>query len=239
MEYRERTYRQRISTPDLVLFTVRVGQTDLMISASRDLTGPSLQAVYKYRRQLERYIESHPTFLNSLIPLEKEDLAPPIVRDMLEAAEQAGVGPMAAVAGAMAERVGRDLLPLSENIIIENGGDIFIRMDRDVRIGLFAGTSPLSDRISLNIRPEQTPLGICTSSGTVGPSLSLGRADAVTVLSTSAALADAAATSIGNLVQNKATIKKGLDRAQQITGVLGVVIVVADSMGAWGEVELD
>jgi ApbE superfamily uncharacterized protein (UPF0280 family) len=238
MDYRERTYRRRTSTPDLVSFSVQVGQTDLMISASRDLTEPALQSVHKYRRQLEAYIESRPDFLKSLIPLTKDNLAPPIARDMLEASERAGVGPMAAVAGAMAERVGLDLMPLSGNIMVENGGDIFIGMDREVRVGLFAGTSPLSDRIALKIRPEQTPLGVCTSSGTVGPSLSLGRADAVTVISKSAALADAAASSIGNLVQNSSTIRNGIERAKAIPGVLGVVIIVADRMGAWGEVEL-
>ena len=238
MEYRERTYRRRTSTPGLVSFSIQVGQTDLMISASRDLTEPAFQAVHWYRRQIESYIESRPDFLKSLIPLSNDNLAPPIVRDMLDAADRAGVGPMAAVAGAMAERVGRDLLPLSCNIMVENGGDIFIGMDLEVRVGLFAGTSPLSDRIALRILPEQTPLGICTSSGTVGPSLSLGRADAVTVISKSAALADAAASSIGNLVQNPATIGNGIERAKEIDGVLGVVIIVGDRMGAWGEVEL-
>ncbi len=238
MEYRERTYRRRTSTPGLVSFSIQVGQTDLMISASCDLTEPALQAVHHYRRQIESYIESCPDFLKSLIPLMKDNMAPPIVRDMLDAADRAGVGPMAAVAGAMAERVGRDLLTLSGNIMVENGGDIFIGMDREVRVGLFAGTSPLSDRIALRIRPEQTPLGICTSSGTVGPSLSLGRADAVTVISKSAALADAAASSIGNLVQNATTIGNGIERAKEIAGVLGVVIIVGDRMGAWGEVEL-
>ncbi len=238
MEYRERTYRRRTSTPGLVSFSVQVGQTDLMISAFRDLTEPALQSVHRHRRQIEAYIGAHPDFLKSLIPLMKDDLAPPIVRDMLEAAEQAGVGPMAAVAGAVAERVGCDLMPLSGSIMVENGGDIFLGMDREVRVGLFAGTSPLSNRISLRIRPEQTPLGVCTSSGTVGPSLSLGRADAVTVISRSAALADAAASSIGNLVQNAASIRNGIDRAKEIAGVLGVVIIVGNRMGAWGEVEL-
>ncbi len=238
MEYRERTYRRRTSTQGLLSFSIQVGQTDLMISASRDLTGLTLQAVHQYRRQIESYIESRPDFLKSLIPLSNDNLAPPIVRDMLDAADRAGVGPMAAVAGAMAERVGRDLMPLSGNIMVENGGDIFIMMDREVRVGLFAGASPLSDRIALRIRPEQTPLGVCTSSGTVGPSLSLGRADAVTVISKSTALADAAASSIGNLVQNAASIRNGIERAKEIAGVLGVVIIVGDRMGAWGEVEL-
>jgi ApbE superfamily uncharacterized protein (UPF0280 family) len=92
-------------------FSVQRRQTDRMISASRDLTEPALQSVHKYRRQLEAYIESRPDFLKSLIPLTKDNLAPPIARDMLEASERAGVGPLAAVAGAVAERGGLDRMP--------------------------------------------------------------------------------------------------------------------------------
>jgi ApbE superfamily uncharacterized protein (UPF0280 family) len=237
-EYQERTYRRQAKTPGLVSFAVQVAQTDLLISAERDLTENARRAVYTLRRQLEGYIESRPSFLKSLIPIGKDVLAPPIVQDMLEASERAGVGPMASVAGAVAERVGVELLGFSRSVIVENGGDIFLQVDREVRVGLFAGESPLSGRISLRIPPEKTPLGICTSSATVGPSLSLGRADAVTVISRSAALADAAATAIGNRVQNTAAIGEALKRGQEITGVLGILIIVGEKMGAWGEVEI-
>jgi len=238
MEYRERTYREQTSTAGLVSFSVRVAETDLLIRADSDLTKEARHAVYRYRRSLEQYIEYHPAFLKSLISLQKDDLAPSVVRDMLEAAERAGVGPMASVAGAIAERVGADLLTLSRNVIVENGGDIFLQVDREIRIGLFAGHSPLSGRISLIIRPEKTPLGVCTSSGTVGPSLSLGRADAVTVMSRSTALADAAATSVGNLVKTPSQIELGLKRAREIPGVLGVLIIAEDRMGVWGDLEI-
>jgi len=238
MEYRERTYRKQISTPGLISFSVQVAETDLLISTDTDLTEDARRAVYRYRRHVEQYIEFHPSFLKSLIPLGKDDLAPPIVRDMLEASERAGVGPMASVAGAIAERVGSSLLNSSVNVIIENGGDIFLKVDREVRVGLFAGQSKLSGRISLRIQPDKTPLGICTSSGTVGHSLSLGRADAVTVISKSTALADAAATSIGNLVKAPSSIENGLKRAREIRGVLGVIVVIDDRMGAWGDLEI-
>jgi hypothetical protein len=238
MEYRERTYRKQTSTAGLVSFSVQVAETDLLIRADSDLAKEAKHAVYRYRRFLEQYIEYHPAFLKSLIPLQKDDLAPALVRDMLEAAERAGVGPMASVAGAIAERVGTDLLTLSRNVIVENGGDIFLQVDREIRIGLFAGRSPLSGRISLRIRPEKTPLGVCTSSGTVGPSLSLGRADAVTVMARSTALADAAATSVGNLVKTPSQIELGLKLAREIPGVLGVLIIAEDRMGVWGDLEI-
>jgi ApbE superfamily uncharacterized protein (UPF0280 family) len=105
-------------------------------------------------------------------------------------------------------------------------------------MGIFAGSSVLSEKLALRIRPEQTPLGVCTSSGTVGPSLSFGRADAVTVVSPSGAVADAAATRIGNQVKRRGDINRALAVAPEIEGVLGAVIIMGDRVGAWGEVEL-
>jgi ApbE superfamily uncharacterized protein (UPF0280 family) len=158
---------------------------------------------------------------------------------MLQASRLAGGGPMAAVAGAMAEFVGKNLLKHSLNVIIENGGDLYLKATRALNIAVFAGKSPLSYRVALKIRPEDTPLGICTSSATVGHSLSLGIADAVCVKAKSAALADAAATAIGNTVQNQREIKKALEAGRKIQGVLGVLIIVEKSMGVIGNMELN
>lgn len=145
---------------------------------------------------------------------------------------------MAAVAGAMAESVGRDLLPESPEVIVENGGDIFLLSEKEVRVGIFAHTSPLSFRVGLRISAARQGWGVCTSSGTVGPSLSLGRADAVCILSPSAALADAAATAVGNLVRSPSDVSRGLEKAQTIPGLTGVVIIIGDKLGAWGGVQL-
>ncbi|MGD8315600.1 MAG: UPF0280 family protein, partial [Syntrophobacterales bacterium] len=161
-----------------------------------------------------------------------------MVREMLAAGQRCGTGPMAAVAGAIAEQVGLALLSESNEVVVENGGDCFIKMDSPLQVSVFAGQAELSNRVALRIYPEKTPLGVCTSSGTVGHSLSLGRADAVTVLGSSAALADAAATMTCNQVQNAKDIQRSLDFAQQIEGVTGVVIIVGDQIGAWGDVEL-
>ena len=141
---------------------------------------------------------------------------------------------MASVAGAIAEHVGKDLLKTSANVMVENGGDIYLNVKDNVSIGIFAGDSPLTGKIALSIAAKETPLGICTSSGTVGHSLSFGIADAVCIKSNSAALADAAATSVGNLIKKKSDIKKGLERAMAIQGVLGVLIITGNTLAIQG-----
>lgn len=236
--YEERTYRRRMVAQGLISFPVIVKETDLLIQAQRDLRGLAHAAVLNYRYQLEQYIHQHPEFFHSLIPVAFDEFAPPIVKDMIRAARTAGVGPMAAVAGAMAEFVGRQLLPDSPEVIVENGGDIFLRSLREFKAGIFAGSSSLSLRIGLRVPPADQGLGVCTSSGTVGPSLSFGRADAVCVIAPSASLADAAATAVGNRVKSAQDLSTGLETAQAIAGLTGVVIIIGEKMGVWGKVEL-
>jgi hypothetical protein len=238
MNYEPRTYRTRMARPGLVGFRVAVRETDLWVLAERDLTREIRQAVLQERRQLEAYIAAHPGFLPALSPWPEDPFAPPVVREMIGAAQKTGVGPMAAVAGALAERVGRALDALSAEIIVENGGDLYLKVASPATISLFAGRSPLSHRVGLKIDPEMSPLGVCTSSGTVGHSLSFGRADAACVLAPSAALADAAATALGNLVQDAGSIAAALDWAAQAPELLGAVVIVGDKLGAWGRVEL-
>ena len=236
--YEPRVYRHWVKDKDLVSFNVVVKETDLYIRASSDLEPEALKLVMKYRNMLERYIEQHPSFLTSLEPVAVADDAPAIVSEMAEAARKAGVGPMAAVAGAIAEFVGRELLALSPEVIIENGGDIYIKSLKKRLIGIYAGQSPLTGKIALEINGEETPLGICTSSGTVGHSLSFGKADAAIVLSRSATLADAAATAIGNIIVQPGDIPLGIELARSIDGVSGVIIIKDDKMGLWGEVKI-
>lgn len=237
-DYRCRSYRNWVIKNNLTGFNVTVRETDLFILADSNLTSIALSSVHRLRSSLESYITAHSPFLTSLNPLPYDEWAPEIVRDMLRASATAKVGPMAAVAGAMAEQVGRDLLRHTRNVIVENGGDIYLKSHDDVHIGLFAGSSPLSGRVSIRIRKEEMPLGVCTSSGTVGHSLSFGRTDACCVKSASVALADAAATAVGNIVQSKRDIQNGLKVGMNIDGVLGIVIVIGDQMGAVGDIEL-
>ena len=237
-EYRERRYRHQIQHERLVPFEVTVQETDLLILAESDLAELTEEIIYKVRGPLEGYIGQHPEFLHAMTPLAYDRLAPLVVREMLGAAQECGTGPMAAVAGAIAEQVGLALLKESSEVVVENGGDCFIKVNSPLQISIFAGHSGLSNKVALKVYPEKTPVGVCTSSGTVGHSFSLGRADAVTVISPSAALADAAATMICNLVKSKNDIRQAITFAQQIEGILGAIIIVEDDIGAWGEVEL-
>jgi ApbE superfamily uncharacterized protein (UPF0280 family) len=157
---------------------------------------------------------------------------------MIEAGRQTGVGPMAAVAGAVAEYVGRELLTFSPEIIVENGGDIFLKILRQRTVGIYAGDSPLTGKIGLEINPRETPLGVCTSSGTVGHSLSFGKADAAVIIAASATLADAAATAIGNRVNRPEDVAGAIQFGKGINGLKGIVIIIGESVGAWGDVKL-
>jgi len=236
--YQPRTYRCWIKDDDLVSFNATIKETDLYIRAASNLEAEALKSVIKHRTPLEEYIKRHPFFLHSLEPCSVENDAPAIVRVMARAAQIAGVGPMAAVAGAIAEAVGEDLLVCTPEVVVENGGDVFTKISRTRLIGVYAGGSSFTGKIALEISPEETPLGVCTSSGTVGHSLSHGAADAVIVLSRSTALADAAATAIGNRVKSADDIDVAIGQAQAIDGLAGVVIIKDDKMGMWGSVKL-
>jgi len=220
-------------------FQVKYRETDLWIRARTNLEREAMQVVLSCRLQLEQYIASHTDFLRSLEPTPDDPLAPPVVRLMLRAAAAAGVGPMASVAGAIAQTVGVSLEPLSDSVIVENGGDCYLHMQQETVVGIFAGPdSPFTGKIAVKLGPERFPIGICTSSGTVGHSLSFGKADAVTIISPDAALADAAATRLGNMVKTQADIDRALELAPLIPSIEAVLILIKDKMGIWGNVEV-
>lgn len=235
-----RFYRvQHSSRRGWVSFEVCYRETDLWIRARRDLSREGLEAVLNVRRQLEAYIGAHPEFLSALSPLGADPIAPDVVRRMLAAASAAGVGPMASVAGAVAQAVGEALKPFSTEIIVENGGDCYFDPGEPVQVGLYAGPgSPFSGTLGFRLEAERFPLGVCTSSATVGHSLSFGKADAVVVMARDTALADAAATAAGNVVQSGRDVQNALELAKSIPGVEAAVIVIGKHLGAIGEVEL-
>ena len=237
-QYRERKYRHKIRHERLVSFEVVVKETDLLILADSNLSALAEEVIYRVRGPLEGYIARRPEFLHAMAPLPYDQFAPQVVKKMLLAAQDCGSGPMAAVAGAIAEQVGLALLEQSSEVVVENGGDCFVKVSTPLQVSIFAGQSKLSERLAIQIQPEKTPLGLCTSSGTVGHSLSLGRADAVTVLASSTAVADAAATMICNQVQSEKDIHQALGFSREFDSISGVVIIVGDQVGAWGDVEL-
>ncbi len=238
--YRARSYRNQVEAPGLVSFSVTVRETDLYITASKKLSEQAVNLVLQARSHLETFIASHPDFLSSLTPLPEDLTAPAIIKKMISAGRTASVGPMAAVAGAIAEFVGQGLLKSGvEEVVVENGGDIFLARRQDCLIKIFAGESVLTNKIGLRINSGQMPLGICTSSGTVGHSLSMGNADSATVVAPSTALADAAATALGNLINDENDIEPALEAARSISGIHGAVLIHGDRLGAWGNISLE
>jgi ApbE superfamily uncharacterized protein (UPF0280 family) len=240
--YVNRTYRNNVAK-GLISFRTCIRETDLFICVDEEsFRNELVQRVEKkimvLRYDLENYIERDPDFKLTLNPHLILPGAPAIAQAMAAAANTAGVGPMAAVAGAFAEFVGRDLMEVCNDVIVENGGDIFMSSTQNRLAGVFAGDSLFTGQIAIEIPAATMPLGICTSSGTVGPSLSLGKADTAIIISGSTALADAAASAAGNVVQTKKDVKNGVEVAKAIPGVLGAVIIKGDQLAAWGEFKI-
>ncbi len=236
--FEERFYRKISKPDDLVCYEVQYKETDLFCCTRENFHGLIMGKVLFYRNQLEEYIKLRPEFRDSLVPVGDDPFAPRIAREMMEASRLIGVGPMATVAGAIAEFIGRDIAPLSEEYIIENGGDIFLRTDVERVIAVYAEDSPFSERIGVSIKPHDRPYGVCTSSGTVGHSLSFGEADAVCVIGRSALFTDGLATWLGNIVKKKDDITTAIERGKVFPGVLGILIIFGESLGVWGDVEI-
>jgi uncharacterized protein len=232
-----------------------ISETDILLST--DLTEHELpNFIHKQRSELKSYIRKNPDFLTSYEPvhvgnfLDKISLTensnisseiPIIVNLMARAGRRAEVGPMAAVAGSISQlSMGFMIENSSKFTIVDNGGDIAIKTDRDVVVGLYAGESSLSGEIGFKIKSKKTPMGICTSSGTVGHSISFGRSDSVTVFADEASIADALATSIANEAVGKKdhdAVQNSLEKADDFKkSMRGVMVVVGESAGTLGKI---
>jgi len=238
-------------------FVVTSGESDLWLGynfnngVSGSLCDPARLreaaqlALESARADIVGYAGKHPTFLTSLEPLPADPVAPPVVAAMLIAGLAAGVGPMAAVAGAVAEAVGSSLYSdfgLDE-IIVENGGDLWIYARNPLWVQVYAGLSSLSEKVAVEVSGGK-PFGLACSSGTVGPSLSFGKADAAVVLAENAALADAWATALGNRIHNtgdlESTVANVVESAAKAstTSQFGALAILGDRMAAAGAIRL-
>ncbi len=233
-EYQPRWYRHCCAESKLKQFFVQYRESDLCVRAETDLSSPAYDALTRIRQELETCIASHPEFARSLIPVAVRAEAPDIVKIMARAAIKTGVGPMAAVAGAVNQLIARELSCFSDTLIIENGGDVYVRSPEPVIAAVYAGNSPLSMKIGLKVDARHG-VGICTSSGTVGHSLSFGKADAVTVIAEDCALADAAATAIGNRVNEIDDLDPAIATGQSIESIDGVIVIMGARIAAWGK----
>ncbi len=238
-----RHYRAMHEGANLKYYKINILESDLAIgvdekSYTDSLVSLSYQELSHIRADLEDYIKLQPEFRTSLAPLPLLPAAPEIVRRMCRAAWAAGVGPMAAVAGAISELIGERLLQSCREVLVENGGDIFLKSESERIIAVFAGQSKFTYKIGIRVSAHETPLGICTSSGTVGPSLSFGKADAVVIKGTTAALADAVATAAANRVKTERDLMKAVEFVKVIAGITGILAIKDDKMAAWGSIEI-
>jgi ApbE superfamily uncharacterized protein (UPF0280 family) len=234
--FQPRTYRQQCRRGNLVGFRVVIGESDLLIMAQKDLAEESRLVLGELRCRIQEYAAADPDFITALAPRTVPDHAPAVVRDMAAASAVFGVGPMAAVAGAISESVARHLAQYSDEVIVENGGDDFLISSRPVTTAIYAGSSPLSMKLGIEVSPRPEGISICTSSGMVGHSLSFGSADAVTVIARSGCIADAAATAVANRIMTEADIGKAIEFARGFPDILGLVIIKGEAAGIYGDV---
>ena len=241
MEYRERSYRSRFSNDERRWFCVKFLESDLWIGVDRGSYRASMEAdtyamLVDLRRQMDAYLLMDPQYKTALTPYDAGLEAPNILKEMSRVSHKTGIGPMSAVAGAVAKKVAEFLG--TQEVIVENGGDIYAQAASDMDISVFAGQSPLSEKIGLHIPAADFPLGICTSSGTVGPSLSLGRADAVMIVCKDVLLADSYATAMANRIKTVNDLQSVIDRISDIPEILGAIAVKDDRMAISGRFEL-
>ncbi|NLW81295.1 MAG: UPF0280 family protein [Desulfovibrionales bacterium] len=234
-----RSYRAA-QQPDLISFQIVIEQTDLWVAARRDLSVLVADEVRLLRAQIQAYATIHPEFIPALSPLTADPRAPEVIQRMCRAAQLTGVGPMAAVAGTIAQLVAEKFQNQSPDILVENGGDTYLCSTRDRHIGILSVPGE-GLRLCVPVQAREFPCSFCASSAKIGHSLSFGNADLVVTRSRDAALADAAATALANLLKNAAAMDRVLALAQQweATGLDGVFAQCEGRVGVWGRMQLD
>lgn len=228
-----------MNSQNLFKETFEFGETrGVILTDNKEAIAVAKASLKENKRKLEEYIRKNPKFLYSLKPVQVDSDSPAVVKLMAEASEKADVGPMAAVAGVLADLAAKSMLAKGvHTAIVENGGEVSAFSDKPITIALSAGSHPLSRKVGFRL--ENFPLGVATSSGVYSHALSFGEAEAVTVFAENAGLADAAATSIGNLIAGdnpQEVVKNGIDRALSIEGVNGVLIIYKEIVGMAGQI---
>ncbi len=232
-------YRKCVNAKDLVFTRVNLKETDLFIGSKQDFSQTILAAVKTFRRILDEHIENNPEFNISLIPVGYNEHDNDMVKRMCKAAETAGVGPMAAVAGAFCQTVYEAVRETAAGeLIVENGGDLLIWSRSPRTIALYAGESPLSMKLGLRLEKADPPLGVCASAGTFGHSLSFGKADMALCVSRDVLLADACATRLGNTVKTRDDVKHAVEDIFSVPGILGAAAIAGSVIAAVGDLEL-
>jgi uncharacterized protein len=247
--YANRVYRIEHKSRELTTFTVTVKETNLFIQAKADLSKVAVDTVLSLRHNLESYIKLRPEFLTSLKPIDSDRFAPEIAKEMIEDSRSVGTGPMAAVAGAIAERVALAISNVADagdkkmvdgkDVIVENGGDVFIVTTGERVIGIYSGDFLFDLGIKISAKELGiSGVGVSSSSAVLGESLSLGNCELATVVAKRGALSDAAATALGNRVKSAKDIEDVLGEIVDISDVIGGLVIIDGKMGIKGEITL-
>lgn len=234
-------YRSLISATDLRSTRIRIKESDLLIRMERECSIPARKALLRYREAIENYLALHPGFQESLVPLSAEASSHPIIVAMTRAAFLCGVGPMAAVAGALAYFVGIELQAISSEVIVENGGDIYLNCNRERIISVYAGKeSPRLPGLGIKISPDDAPIGVASSSGKLGRSLSWGISDVAVVLASDPIVADGAATALANRVYaaDPSVIESAGSFILNIPGIIGYLIICGKLVSTGGNIKI-
>jgi ApbE superfamily uncharacterized protein (UPF0280 family) len=195
------------------------------------------EAIRTHRAALETFILSDPYFQLTLEPYECPENAPEVVKRMVKAGNTMGIGPMSAVAGTISALAVEAMVETGARYaIVDNGGDIALINNRPVVVGIYAGQSSVKN-LGLVFEPRDSITGVCTSAGTVGPSISFGMADAAAVFSDNVSLADAAATALGNEVgTGKESVEASFKAIKGIPGIKGALVIQGEYIGVWGQI---
>ena len=243
MKYILRTYRDKFSKDRFESFDVVVKDSDIWVGVDKEsysglMKNFCTQQIFFLRNLLEDYIVKNQQFKMSLTPIEMEEGMPFVAKEMIKYSSKVGVGPMATVAGYFADYIGNKIIQEFniKEIVLENGGDIFVFLKKSMIVSIFAGDSVLSEKVGVVI-PEGS-FGICTSSGTVGHSYSEGIADAVMVVCENPSLADAYATFLANKIKSKDNVVDAINIAKSKKEILSCVIICQDNIGICGNFEI-
>jgi ApbE superfamily uncharacterized protein (UPF0280 family) len=226
--------KEDVAERPLTSFAVTVNETSLLIIAERDLTSEAEDLVAQALWEIDSFIVAHPRFAESFAPYDVPPDATPLIAKMARAAHIARVGPMAAARGVVAEYVARGLEPLSENVFVGYGADLYLMGNVERVVPLLAGASAFTGHVGLRVGPGLMPLALCTSLGPARHDHERGHGQATTVLARDGALADAVATALANRVSTDEDVQRALDATRAIHGVLGLVVVHDDRIAAWG-----